>query len=776
MIKPESIPLFTGNLGQLEHHVQALRHEADGIRQGGDAAHRQFQGLSAFYQAPEAEELFASTAPARDAADTFADKVATVADALSTYAAEVAPIAKRLEALHSRAAAFVAGLRTDSGTFDENWNHDPDKVDEHHALMHEVNVAQHAFAAAEIACSNKITSLVGGTQYVMHTGDTQFIPRGAELYGYSAEMLDQAKELPWGTPESQSHNWWDPHDFNYYFKSFVWDGLLVDNVWGTVDGLSSLVGANGSQDFKDSWTGLVRVVVGAETYLMESGGQKPTGVFASDFAQGSKVYAKEFAKSFVAWDKWKENPARASATVLFNALTLGAGPLKAASAGRAGTAAKAAATVAKVGDAIDPINATVKVTGHAIPKIAEVTANLRGMNNIPDVRVPHSVLELSDGSKLLVEDGKFIRLDNSDRPLSDIPPRELSADDRGAGAVPARDGDLVGAGAGSRTPEATARLGSEDAGVPRSTGQEMAAGGEGGTPSPHHPAASGHSAGRGSDSEGAHHGLESGDTHTSGGGHGDTGHTDTTADWGEASDPEGTHSDHESGGSHGSIDAGPLELGGEAERRLREGIKGIPRNTIKPKVVEKIVSRLSEDPSGREIADIISSGHLSQMPGYKDVVAMLGSGIQSHFPSAVDQIRLAEQFHQSGVHDIAFEIKNPSIKADIDVKVTDDAGRTYGYQMKRLNNPKNPFDSITKADNLGQLSKSVADNKIMLVDGQGTISEWEARGIFDELLQVHHGEHPFKSEKGRGILFVLRLDDGTVVIPPGSKVDPRGVL
>lgn len=31
-------------------------------------------------------------------------------------------------------------------------------------------------------------------------------------------------------------------------------------------------------------------------------------------------------------------------------------------------------------------------------------------------------------------------------------------------------------------------------------------------------------------------------------------------------------------------------------------------------------------------------------------------------------------------------------------------------------------------------------------------------------------------EKGRGILFVLRIDDGTIVIPPGSTVDPRGVL
>ncbi|GGL67211.1 hypothetical protein GCM10010129_08240 [Streptomyces fumigatiscleroticus] len=447
MIEPQSIPLFTGDLGQLEQHTDALRVEADGIRQAGAEAHRQFQGLSAFYEAPEAEQLFASTAPARDGADAFADKVATVADALSTYAAEVAPVIKRLERLQSKATAFVAGLKTPSGEFDENWTDDADKVEQHQALMHDVNVAQAAFTAAEIACNNKITALVGGTQYVMNTGDKQFMPLGAELYGYSAEVLDQAKELPWGTPVTQSHDWWDPDDLGYYAKSFFWDGLIVDNIWGAVDGLATLVGVHGSDKAGQAWEGVVRAIVGAETYLMESGGQKPTGVFATDFAQDSKKYAKEFGKSFVAWDKWKENPARAAATVVFNALTLGAGPLKIAAAGKAGTAAKVATTVAKVGDAIDPINAAVKVTGHAVPKIAEVAASLRGVDDIPDLSAPHSVLELSDGSKLVIEDGKFIAYDKHGDLVGEAPKQERSVPE---GTVSARERELAAAGAMSR--------------------------------------------------------------------------------------------------------------------------------------------------------------------------------------------------------------------------------------------------------------------------------------------------------------------------------------
>ncbi|MFI0267733.1 hypothetical protein [Streptomyces luteogriseus] len=476
MIKPESIPLFTGDLGQLEQHTDALRKEADGIRQAGGEAHRQFQGLSAFYQAPEAEDLFASTKPVSDAADRFGDKVATVADALRTYAAEVAPIAKRLEQLQRQAAAFVAGLKTDSGAFDENWTDDADKVSEHQALMHDVNVAQAAFAAAEIACNNKITALVGGTQYVMNTGAKQFIPRGAELYGYSAEVLDQAKELPWGTPVTQSHDWWDPDDLGYYAKSFFWDGIIVDNVWGTIDGLATLVGFHGSDSAGQAWEGVVRAIVGAETYLMESGGQKPTGIFASDFAQESKGYAKEFAKGFVAWDMWEENPSRAAATVVFNGLTLGVGPLKAASAGKAGAAAKTAATVAKVGEVIDPLGAAVKVTGHAVPRIAQVTESLRGVNNMPAPHAPHSVLEFSDDSGrsvLVLADGEFVVLKDG-KVVSDAPLAERSlAAETSPDRVPAQERQLAGVGATSRAPEAGARAES----LPPRAEQEPPAGG-----------------------------------------------------------------------------------------------------------------------------------------------------------------------------------------------------------------------------------------------------------------------------------------------------------
>ncbi|MEU4683981.1 hypothetical protein AB0G24_12820, partial [Streptomyces xinghaiensis] len=78
MIKPEAIPQFTGDLGQLEKDATGLGNDADDIRDTGRNIHTEFQGLSAFYTAPEAEALFASTKPVQDRADEFADDLEKV--------------------------------------------------------------------------------------------------------------------------------------------------------------------------------------------------------------------------------------------------------------------------------------------------------------------------------------------------------------------------------------------------------------------------------------------------------------------------------------------------------------------------------------------------------------------------------------------------------------------------------------------------------------------------------------------------------------------------
>src|SRR5690606_1368564 len=165
--------------------------------------------------------------------------------------------------------------------------------------------------------------------------------------------------------------------------------------------------------------------------------------------------------------------------VVFNLLTLGVGPLKAASASRAGTAARAAAAAAKVGEVVDPIGAAFKVTGAAVPRIAQVTQSLRGMNTIPEVRTPTSVLQFTDDtgrSVLVIENGEFVVMKDG-KVVTDAPVRERSVtlQEEPLGRTPVRDEELVPVGAASRTPEATARAGVD--GGPSGEGGSTAAGG-----------------------------------------------------------------------------------------------------------------------------------------------------------------------------------------------------------------------------------------------------------------------------------------------------------
>ncbi|MER6357999.1 hypothetical protein ABT186_41020, partial [Streptomyces sp. NPDC001634] len=61
MIDPGQIPEFTGNLEQLEKDYGDLKADASHIRSTGQDVDKKFQGLRAYYQAPEAEQLFGTT-------------------------------------------------------------------------------------------------------------------------------------------------------------------------------------------------------------------------------------------------------------------------------------------------------------------------------------------------------------------------------------------------------------------------------------------------------------------------------------------------------------------------------------------------------------------------------------------------------------------------------------------------------------------------------------------------------------------------------------------
>ncbi|MFD0545453.1 hypothetical protein ACFQ1B_23455 [Streptomyces mexicanus] len=396
MIKPEEIPQFTGDLELLEQDYAALKADAGHVRDTGRDVHNRFQGLSAYYTAPEAEQLFATTKPVKDRADSFADGLETVSGALAGYATEIRPLVKKLEDLKREATAFVASVKDD-----DDWEYDGDKVAHHNRIRDEVTRTVAAFWAAERTCHNKITALWHGTQMVAGDGSKK-----ANQYGFNAADLKNAK-LPWGDPVEEKHHWWE---VGHWVKSFVWDGLIVDGVWGTIKGLGTLVGFGGWDAMGQAWKGLAQLATGLAISSIPGVGAMfwalPDDKLPS-WIRDSRTAMKETGKALVAWDEWGKNPARAAGAVTFNVLTTvftgGAGGA-ASGAGKAGAVAKVLSAAGKAGRVIDPMTYVSKAAGAGLSKIGDIAKGLKGIGKIDIPKLPDNAITLPEGS-LKLPDG-----------------------------------------------------------------------------------------------------------------------------------------------------------------------------------------------------------------------------------------------------------------------------------------------------------------------------------------------------------------------------------
>nr|BFD84737.1 hypothetical protein StreXyl84_41380 [Streptomyces sp. Xyl84] len=398
MIEPGEIPQFTGDLGLLEKACGDLKADAGGVRDAGGEVHSRFQGLSAYYRAPEAEQLFASTRPVKERADSFATGLESVSGALSGYAAEIRPLVKKLADLKEEATAFVASVKGD-----DDWEYDGGKVAHHNRIRDEVTRAVAAFWAAERTCHNKITALFHGTQMVAGDGSDR-----KDQYGFDAEDLKNAK-LPWGDPVEEKHHW---YEVGHWIKSFVWDGLIVDGVWGTVKGLGTLVGFGGWEAMGQAWKGLAQLATGLVISSLPGVGTLfwalPDDKLPSWF-RDSRRAMKETGKALVAWDEWGKNPARAAGAVTFNVVTTvftgGAGGA-ASGAGKAGAVAKALSVAGKAGRVIDPMTYVAKGAGAGLSKIGDISKALKGMGKIDIPELPENAITLPKGTVKL-PDGSF---------------------------------------------------------------------------------------------------------------------------------------------------------------------------------------------------------------------------------------------------------------------------------------------------------------------------------------------------------------------------------
>ncbi|MEU0632301.1 hypothetical protein [Streptomyces sp. NPDC005989] len=385
-VDPVGIPVFTGDLALLDTKVTALSGHGTAIATAAGDVHRSFGGLSAFYKAPEAEQLFATTVPVAMTGLSLSSDLCVIAGALSTYSDDAFPLVEKLKELKRDAGAFR--VKVDG---DDKWREDGDLVEENNQRRNEIAEVWAAFQEVERACHAKIVALVGGT--ALKTGDGS----GKQgTYGYGAEALKQAKSLPWGEAVEESTPWWQVWEHAYDFGK----GFLVDGVWGTIKGLGILVGVEGGDAAGEAWTGLAKLATGLSPVAQLVLHTLPGDEYSA-WIQDSRKAVRETGKALIAWDQWGSNPSRAAGAVTFNVLTTvftGGSGGAAAGAGKAGLAAKALTLTTKTARAVDPMTYVFKGAGAGLSKISDVMAGLKGMGRVEFPPLPDNVITLPEGT------------------------------------------------------------------------------------------------------------------------------------------------------------------------------------------------------------------------------------------------------------------------------------------------------------------------------------------------------------------------------------------
>ncbi|QYX79671.1 hypothetical protein [Streptomyces akebiae] len=799
---PEEVPEFTGNLEQLDLSIAGVRSAGTSLKDSGSAIHTRFGGLSAYYKAPEAEALFATTAPVAAKGEEFATELETVASALDTYAAAVGPLKQKFDQLRRDAIAFRAKIEGD-----DEWRADGDLVEENNNRRSDINAAYAAFQAAERDCYNKIVALVGGEALVVNDGSNK-----ENMYGYRGEDLNNAGGLPWGDPVEESNPW-------YYIHEHAWDftvGFVVDGVWGTIKGLGTLVGFNGWDAAGQAWVGLGKLatgivitavpVVGAAYWLA------PDDKLPS-WLRDSRTAVVETGKALIAYDEWGKNPARAAGAVTFNVLTTiftgGAGGAV-AGAGKAGAIAKAISFAGRAGKIVDPMTYLTKGVGATAVKISDVMASLRGITDGTHIRLGEGTYQIADpptiaddlpagltpenSVRMETPQGEVVYLDtrtlvvhNADgtvRESLDAIRHEGTAAERGVD-VPRPETELVGAGAkvgdggtavgrvgdngspGGRADDLPGGRADDLGRGPAGSHETPGGGGGGETPRggpAETPAGHGHG---GTPGSGGADGPGGGGADGPGGGDGPGSGPPQDPPGGTGAGDDGVNDP--GGWERPDGDPQPFERGGHLEDQVRQQMRG---TKVKPGDLERVLDNLAGHPAGREIAETIASGRFDGAAGFDQTVSSLAHA--DKMSGGIEQLRLGNRLYESGVRDISFEVKGgfeikPGVRTgegtDLDVMARDAAGNVHGYQFKEVANPKKTVKKIF--DNMQQLAQSGADFKTFVVDTKGTMADHAAMRTAQRLTDVYG-----KTD----VQFIIRVEDGVMRIPPDGTFMPEAAL
>lgn len=364
-INPSAIPGQDLDPDAVEAGASTLRTKAGAVRDNGAGVVAEWRGLAAHYEAPEAAQLLAVMDEVETKSRDFGDALESVATALSDFAAEIRPIKSALDAVRADAYAFrdrIAG--------NAEWEYDQDLVDENTALVNRVNTQQVALWDAERRCANAIRALYCAAPWRAATSEN-------DPLGYGVSELSSDVAMPWGSAVDRKDHC--PKAAAVEVKRFVWDGVLVEGVWGTVEGLGLLVGIDGN-GFSTETLGSTWNAIGS---LVGLGDIPPGEAWAG------------MGKGIIMWDAWAEGDyGRALGGTAFNVVTAiipggaAVSSIKGGStAGRAGRGASWLTRANNVLDFVDPVALGIRGGRAIAPTISNLFNGLTdGLRNleVPD--------------------------------------------------------------------------------------------------------------------------------------------------------------------------------------------------------------------------------------------------------------------------------------------------------------------------------------------------------------------------------------------------------
>lgn len=326
------VPRYTGDVAELSRCVALLAAEASRMRRAAADMDVDFAAVGAFYQAPEAERLFTASRVLTAVGEELLDATREVQHALQRFGERATVLSAELD----RQRALLAGELCSPG--DPVIPADADRIPEE--TQSAIDRVLSEFQEAEREAANRINAACG------FAGRFEPVSQeGAVRFGYGLEigLLEQA-ERPWGEPPEQQG---------------FWHGFVVDGAWGTVVGMKELLTSG------EPWVFLGQSLVGIASYSNFTAWIDDEDL--PGWLQDSRAAARELGKSFVAWDHWEHDKGRVSGVILFNLVTLAAGPLgHLARSGRAGGASAVLRGVSHFGTVIDPTTYVGNLTRNSV--------------------------------------------------------------------------------------------------------------------------------------------------------------------------------------------------------------------------------------------------------------------------------------------------------------------------------------------------------------------------------------------------------------------------